>query len=782
MNRRLLIGMIFVLSSNVYPAAKLTISGYVVNGSTGETIIGANVMVRGTLNGAASDGNGFFQISGLEPGSYILDITHIAFQKRSVSVGTIEKSVVLPDIALDPKVIELRDISIVAKKSELADLSLETGHRAITQEAIRRIPTVRNDVFRAIKYLPGVEGIDPLSPLYVVRGSDTGENLILLDGVPIYNPYHYVVSSGLFNVYAIKNAELMVGGFGVEYGGRNSSVLYITTREGNNRKIHGELSPGTTHTNGVVDFPVGKQATMMLSGRWYYDLIGRFLFNMPTHFYDMNVTLTWNFDPRHKMILRYFHSRDVMDFESETYFNYLGATFDTDLFDNYVFRLGTYWRNQALSATLKSVLSPSIYWQTQVFLSSFSANNVSLIDYEYIDEENRKTQLYMETDIRGKIRDIGLKTKLDISLSRWNEPRMGLEWNGYHFENDVLLNRYSEGAVLYRPRLLAAFFEDKINLGLFSVRPGVRFSKFGAGGDWNREFRINAAWSVTDRIKLKASWGEYLQYIVSINTQEYELSQFLDTYYPLEDLKPSASTHVILGLEAQLTRDIQLSLDVYHKNITRVYAYDYNASQLEAGTFFEKLREGEGRSYGFELLIKGHWRKTSGWISYGWSRSTRRFPHIMDGKIHPFDYNRPHVFKAVINHRINNALEFGGSLRVLSGMPKTLETGLRTYYYFDPVSNQIGGWPQVVTPVKNNIRMPFFLRLDLGMKKQLRTGFGATLAKYLGADAAFMNVTFGNLLFAVQRNVWFYVHYKDELYGIGTNYLPEITMGYSIQF
>jgi hypothetical protein len=154
----------------------------------------------------------------------------------------------------------------------------------------------------------------------------------------------------------------------------------------------------------------------------------------------------------------------------------------------------------------------------------------------------------------------------------------------------------------------------------------------------------------------------------------------------------------------------------------------------------------------------------------------------MDGKVHPFDYSRPHVFKAVMNHRINNALEFGGSLRVMSGMPKTLETGLRTYYYFDPVSTQIGGWPQVITPVKNNIRMPFFLRLDLGMKKRLRTGFGATLARYLGADAAFLNVTFGNLLFAVQRNVWFYVHYEDERYGIGTNYLPEITMGYSIQF
>jgi len=763
-------------------AGKLTISGYVINSATGETVIGVNIVVRGTNRGAASDGNGFFVIPGLNPGRYQLDFMHIAFEKKSLWVSLTNKSLFLAEIAIQPKVIELQDVSIVAERAELADLKLETGHRAITAEAIRRIPSSRNDVFRALKFLPGIEAIDPISPLYVVRGSDTGENLILLDDVPIYNPYHFSSASGLFNVYAIKNVELMVGGFGVEYGGRNGSVLYITTREGNNRRLHGEISPGTTATNAVVDFPVGKNATMMLSARYYYDLFTRFLFDAPSYFYDFNGTVTWKIGSRHRLALRYFHSRDFVDFKSETYFNYLATTFETDIFDNYRFNYQTRWTNRAASAVLKTILTPKIFWQSRISYSAFDARNLSLIDYRYQKQADQDIKLFMETDIRGRIHDVGFKSKLEVNLRTWNELKLGVEYDNYYFENDVLLNGYSGGKLRHRPDLIAGFLEDKINVGSLALRPGVRVSRFGQRHQWDRELRINAALQLRPGIRLKAAHGQYLQYIVSINTQEYELSQFLDTYYPLGKLAPAMSQQSIFGIETTLAQGIRCSIDFYYKNITRCYAYDYNASQMEAGSFVEKLRQGSGKSYGLEILIKGYWGKSSGWISYGWSRSTRRFPHIMNNKSFLFDYDRPHSFKAVINHQLTPAVEFSGALRILSGMPRTLESGYASYFYYDPVSNALAEWYQVLTPVKNNIRMPYYLRLDFGIKKRLRKGFGAEFARYLGARRAFINVTFGNLLFALQRNVWFYIRTNDRLYGVGTNYIPEFSMGYSIQF
>jgi hypothetical protein len=762
-------------------ADRLTVSGYITDRSSGETIIGVNIIIQGSTRGTASDVNGYFILTGLLPGEYKLEFSHIAYKKKTISILLKNMSQILPEIALEPKILEMQDVSIVAQKSELADLSLETGYRAITSEAIRRIPTSRDDVFRAIKHLPGIESIDPFSPLYVVRGSDSGENLILLDGVPIYNPYHYVSASGLFNVYALKNIELMVGGFGTEFGGRTGSVLYITTREGNSQQLHGEISPGTTYTNGVIDFPIGQNATMLISGRWYYNLFSLFLFDMPSYFYDMNSTITWKPGKRNRLTFRYFHSFDNVDFKSDTYFNYLRNTFDLDVLDDYDFVLYTQWRNQAVSAQLKTIISPSVYWQTQIYRSSFSANNRSLIDFEYLNDDDRKIQLFMDTNILARICDTGIHTKLNVRLWSWNLLKIGGEYNQYQFRNEVMLNSYSEGKLKNSPSLKAVYLEDKADIYRLSLRPGIRLTQMG-NNDWHSEYRINMAWSLTHRLKLKAAWGNYFQYIVSINTQEYELSQYLDTYYPLANGLPAASSQLIFGVETDLHENLQVSVDGYYKEIVRTYGYDYNTSQLEAITTQDKLRQGQGKAYGLELLLKGNFGKTSGWISYGWSHSTRTFPHIMQGRSHLFDYDRPHAFKSVLNYQLNPAIEFSTSLNILSGMPKTMETGYANYYYYDPLTNDIGAWPHVITPVKNNIRMPWLLNLDFSIKKRIRTGFGADLARYLKADKAYLNVTISDLLFAVHRNVWFYIRDDDNLYGVGTNYFPIINFGYSIQF
>ena len=763
-------------------AQKRTVSGYVVDAKTGETIIGVNVIIGGTLRGAATDGNGYFVIPGLEAQTHTLRLTHIAYDKKEKQIDLTGGSRVLKELVLQPAVVETEGVSIVAEKAELADLSLESGHRTISAKAIRRIPASYNDVFRAIKFLPGVEAVDPFSPLYAVRGGDTGENLILLDGVPIYNPYHFVSSSGLFNVYALKNVELMLGGFGVEYGGRNSSVLYITTREGNNQALHGEVSPSTSRTQAVVDFPVGKNATAMLSGRFYYDLVSRFLMDAPSYFYDFNGTLTWKLGERNRLSLRYFASRDDMDFQSDTYFGYLSSTIDTDIFDDYDFGIKTVWKNQAVSAILKSVLSPNVYLQTQVYGSFFSSNNFSSYDWQYETEDGTKLKLFMETDIQSQIRDTGLKSTINIQSLDWNTIKAGIEVKKYTFKNDMLINRYSEGAVSRKPGLLAGFIEDKLTFGLLSVRPGVRISRFYPQRKWQAEYRLNGAVMLTDKMKLKAAWGQYLQPIISLNTQEYELSQYLDNYYPLMKAAPSRSVHSILGFEWQVDRNLMCTIDLYHKDITRTYTYDYNVSQMEAVKLTDKIRTGRGSAYGLELMIKGQVGQSSGWISYGYSRSTRSFPHIMGGKVHLFDFDRPHTFKAVINHSVNPALEFSGALRILSGVPKTLESGMTFYNYYSPVNNAVSIYPLYITPEKNNIRLPFTLRLDLGLKKRVRKGFGANLAKYIGADEAFLDVTFGNLLCLVRRNVWFYLNSEGELYGIGSNYFPEIGVGYSVQF
>ncbi|MCK5146033.1 TonB-dependent receptor [bacterium] len=775
--------LIFLALLLVQPllAQRYTVSGYVSDQSTGETIIGVNIVVRGANRGAATDVNGFFQIPGLTSGRYTLDVMHIAYARKSVEIELAGGSIMLDEIQLAPKALEMNKIVITGQRSEAMDISMESGHREITPQAIRSIPASGGDVFRSLKYLPGIEGIDPFSPLISVRGSDPGGNLILLDGVPIYNPYHCVTSSGLFNLAAIKQVEMLVGGFGVEYGGRNASVLYITTREGNDKKLHGEIKPSTSSTTFAFDFPVNKNITMMVSGRAYYDLVSRFLMYSPNYLFDTNLSLNWKINSRNRLSLRYFHSRDIMDISMNSFMSYFKEW--TDIYEDYDLVYKNRWRNQAATAILKTVINPNVYLKTQVSGSFFSSQNSSMLDFNYEDEESgERFKLYYRTDIDNKIEDVGAKMSLSLRLGKHNAFLFGGEYNRYLFGNEFAINGLSEGSTELKPDMISVFGEDKISLGPLMLRAGMRFSKYKYDNGWLKEPRISGVLQLPGRLKLKGAWGRYNQYIISINSQEYEMSQLLDYYYPLRYREPSRSIHYILGIDKDLSDGMNLAIDFYYKDLQRLYTFDYYVSELDIYNFADKLIAGTGKAWGIELLWKGNWRTFSGWVGYGYSRSTRQYPHIMDGQEFMFDYDRTHSFKAMIKYQLNSSLSYSSTLRVQSGTPKTLEQGMRQYFYYDPVSNNHASFPLSRTERKNNVRMPLYIRLDVGLQKRLRTGFGANLAEFLGADASYLNFTLGNVLF-FHRNVLFYLNFGEgKQYGFGTNYMPEISMGYTVKF
>ena len=761
-----------------------TVSGYITDRETGETIIGVNVFVNETSLGAASDNNGYFRISNLYPGTYVLIVSHIAYETNRIDFTLIDKSLILDGITLKPRALQFDDVVVTGQNTEIADGAVETGHHAMPPQTIRDMPATGKDIFRAVKYLPGITGVDPISPLFSVRGGEPGENLILLDGVTIYNPYHFVTAAGLFNLNAVKNVEMMVGGFGAEYGGRNSSVLYVTTREGNNKQLRGEIEPGITQTQVALDFPVGHNATMMISGRFYYDLISTYLLYSPSHFYDLNVAFNWILNRKNRLSMRYFQSHDKVDFKASHYISYLSATFDTDLFDDYEFIMNNDWNNRAITLILKSVINPNIYLKSQVSGSFFSSGNLTLMDYEYRDEDKNETiKLYYSTHIKNRITDLNAKMTLNMQLNASNSIKSGGEISRYAFNNNIFINDISEGESRRSPHLIAGFAEHSLALDLLKLRTGMRFSKFSYTGTWYSEPRLNAVLDLPGAIRLKAAWGKYSQYIMSINSQEYELSQYLDYYYPLKEKAPAMSTHYTVGLEKRITGRTRLSLDLYYKDISRVYTFDYNVSEFEALRFSDKLKSGQGKSLGAELLWQGTWRNFSGWLSYGISKSTRSYPHLMEGKTYLYDYDRLHSFKAVINHQINPRLSYSATMRVMSGVPKTIETSQKSYFYYDPVTGNYASYPTYVTETKNNARMPMYVRLDLGVKKQIRHGFAAELAEFLGARESYVNISLSNLLFLFHRNVWFYFPVEDgKLYGFGTNYFPVFSTGYTIKF
>ncbi|MBN2485628.1 MAG: TonB-dependent receptor [Bacteroidales bacterium] len=790
--KRLLFLQIFILL--VVAGAKgqgFSVSGYVADSVARETLIGATVVVEGTNKAAVTDKFGFFSIAGLKKGTYNLSISHLGYIENTVQIEIENKGVILSEILLKASSLSLDEVSVVASRPDkVADKTIETSHIELTPQMIRSIPTAGNDVFAAARYMPGIDRTEPFSPLYTVRGGDPGENAVLLDGVMIYNPYHSSVSSGIFNSMIIKNVDLLVGGFGAEFGGRNSSVMYISSKDGNTSELHGEIEPSTFHSKLFFEFPAGNNASMMVAARYMYDLPFSFIFQNNSYFYDYNLSYTNRLNNRHRITLKYFESKDFVGFNFNTFYKYFGNSFNTNIYDNFILEQRNDWKNRSATAIHKYILSPRVFVRNQVYYSAHQSNNLSGIDFrlEFPDEDNAGDTIRFKwttnNRLKSQISDLCAKSAVTIKIANFNELHLGVEYNTYGFSNGIRINDVDNGHFTKKPSMVAAFAEDKFSVGFFTIRPGMRFSNYQDMG-WKLEPRVNATARLSGSFKLKAAYGEYLQYIISMNSNELEMSQIVDYYYPLDNVKPAKSVHYILGAEKRLTQTLVISADIYYKEMPVVYAFDMNNYY----GFSNKLQAGTGNAYGFEIFLEGKHKNLSGWCSYSYAKSSRQYPQtlINEGREFAFDYNRPHTFKTVAIMQMRQSFSLSGSFIFLSGAKRSVETTTQGYYYYDPLTNETVNFPLWTATDKNGARMPPIVNLDMAITKKLNRGFGKQLADLIHADASFATITIRNLLF-LYRNVEMYFPgtgipgYNDKYIPIAGNYLPSVGASYTIKF
>lgn len=772
--------ILFIVFATSTFAQRVTLSGIVTDASTGETLVNANVILRtGNLKGTITDANGFFTLPGIDMQQFKVEFHFLGYAPLLKTINMDEKQQLFIEVKLEPSDIELEQVTVIERGTDrLGDREVEISQHTLTPKAMQSIPTARNDVFKALRYLPGIEPTEPLSPLVSVRGSDPGENLIMLDGVTIYNPYHFMSSSGIFNMQTVKHVDLMVGGFGAEYGGRNSSVINIATKDGNNSGLHGEVRPSTAESKVFLEFPLGEKTTMMVAGRFNYDIPGNFLFYSNNYFFDTNLSLTHRFNPKNRLTLKYFGSRDKTNLDFNNFYRYMGNTIGMEeVFNDMSLKWVNQWNNHIATAIWNSVLTPRLLLRTQVYASLHNADNFNEMKMNVED-----VVFDTSTRFRSKVNDWSGKVNLTYKPVIWNELKLGAEFNNYLFYNSSMLNKLDHGAAQKTPILLSAFLEDKVTMGGLTIRPGVRVTQFD-GGEVLYEPRVNAVYKFIGGMKLQAAWGRYNQHIVSMNTQEFELNQLLDYYYPLNNGLPSQSEHFIVGAEKAVNSRNTFSVDVYYKDISRTYTFDLLQDRFEVFALSDKIVEGSGKSYGVELMWNGSFGKFSGWSSYTLSKSTRNFPHIMNGETYDYDYDRRHSIKAVMNYQATKRISYSASFVTQSGMPKSVENTLQMFYMYDPLTGNMIYSPQYTVNKKNATRMPWLLYLDFGVQKQVVSGFGKNLASFFGADESYFVLNVYNVLF-FRRNVLYYLVAGDmgRFIPMGDNYLPTVSAGYTIKF
>jgi len=725
MNKLCLI-FLFLGVSFISYAQRHTISGYVSEEKTSEKLIGANIYVKGTTLGTLSNPYGFYSLS-LPPGKYQIIYSFVGYKPVVQDIDLSEDKSI--NIALIQN-LELGEVTVLGDRIENEVESAQISSINLSTETIKSIPALLGevDIIKAIQLLPGIQsGTEGSSGLYV-RGGGPDQNLILLDGIPVYNVNHLFGFFSVFNADAINSVQLIKGGFPARYGGRLSSVIDIRMKEGNNEKIHGSGSIGLIAARLTLEGPIIKdKMSFVISGRrTYADILAAPLiaaqskeqgekFNGGYYFYDLNTKINYKFSERNRLYLSAYMGND------KAYANY---KYDNDgNFSEDKFKLR--WGNIISALRWNYLITNKLFLNTTLSYSRYKF--LTSLYYKNIFDSNEEVY---DFSYNSGIEDFAAKFELDFLPSPNHYIRFGAN-NTYHTFNpgvnvfnlnsnlDENIDTVIGNNKIYANEIFA-YLEDEITWNKLKINIGVHASGFYVKDKfyYNVEPRASARYLINKKWSVKFAYTQMNQYIHLLTNANVGLPT--DLWLPVTDtIKPQNSTQYAAGTVFSLGGGIDLSLEGYYKEMDNLIEYKEGATYLSTNEDWQKKVEiGKGLSYGAEVLLRKKTGKTTGWIGYTLSWTNRQFDNISFGEEFPAKYDRRHDISAVVAHKFSHRFDVGFSWIYGSGYATTLAherypSGVGMYAndieYFDK---------------RNNFRMPSYHRFDFSFNfhKQKKWG------------------------------------------------------------
>jgi hypothetical protein len=685
-----------------------TVSGYVKDANTGETLIGANIyLLNKPDKGTASNAYGFYSMK-LDSGAYDIVCTYLGYQDLTVELvldGNEKLDLELSaGIQMAEVVVSAEEKDKNISKSDMGTVELSTG-------SIKRVPALLGevDVLKTLQLLPGVLSSGDGNAGFFVRGGGPDQNLVLLDEAVIYNSAHLFGFFSVFNADAIKNTTLIKGNMPAQYGGRVSSVLDIQMKDGNNQNFGFEGGIGTIASRFTAEGPIVKdKASFLLSGRrtYIFDLAQFALRNTSFQgtnyfFYDLNAKVNYRISDKDRIYLSSYFGRDVLNFNADTR----------------GFNFGIPYGNQTASLRWNHVFSDNLFANTTVIYNQYNFNfDAAQEDFNF--------------NLNSGIRDWNLKVDFDYFPSTSHQVKWGINYT-YHkftpsiisgtsgdeeFESD-LVPKYAHETAIYASDEYKVnerwLFSFGLRLTLFtqlgpytSLIDGAEYDKGEAVTSYLRlDPRFTFRYKLNDHSSIKGGWSitNQFNHLVSNSTSTLPT----DIWVPsTEWVRPQRGTQYAVGYFRNFfDNEIETSIEVYYRDLDNQIDYreDYvdNASRdVEIDFVF-----GEGRAYGAEFLIEKKKGRLQGWIGYTLSRSERWFDDIEDGRIFPAPFDRTHDLSVVASYEINNHWLVGATFVYGTGQVFTPINGL----YF------IEQNPQVVYGGRNSTRLKDYHRLDLSV-------------------------------------------------------------------
>ena len=720
-----------------------TLSGYVEDAASGEKLIGA-VLYEPTLQkGATTNRYGFFSLT-LPAGPLKVVVFHIGYQSDTLATR-LDQDVQLT-IALQPTPLEMGTVQVEAER---LDPIQEQSQMSVVQVPIRQIknaPVLMGevDVLKTLQLLPGVQsGAEGMSGLYV-RGGSPDQNLLLLDGAPVYNASHLFGFFSIFNANAIKNVQLTKAGFPARYGGRLSSVLEVDMKDGNMKTFEGEGSVGLIASQLTWQGPLRKDRTSFIvsARRTYIDLLIRPFLRSNNkggyHFYDLNAKLNHIFSPYSRVFLNVYGGDDRFWSDIE----------DRDIGDNYreedALAANFGWGNITSTLRWNYLFSNQLFGNLTAIYSRYQLSTA--VDHRSTTTLNRERETdTLRLRYRSGIRDWGLKLDFDYIPNPTHYIRFG---------GSSTLHTYSPGATQIKVNpadgapedtTLAAQITDALEYSLYGEddvhltdRLKANVGLHSSGFLVNDEFytsvqpRVSTRYLLPSDWAVKASYALMRQYIHLLSNSTVGLPT--DLWLPAtERVRPQWSRQFGVGLARQLKDQYEFSLEGYYKTMTNLIEYREGASFLlgfdESEDWQDRVEIGQGWSYGAELFVQKKRGRTTGWIGYTLSWTKRRFDRLNQGHTFPYRYDRRHDLALVLTHQLTRSANF--SLTWVYGTGNAATLPVARYYGYR--EHSVGGheiWlphvPSYETQIygdRNSYRMSAFHHLDLGFNFGDKHGF-----------------------------------------------------------
>lgn len=716
---------------------KFTLSGYIKDNSSGEKLLGVNIIVDNT-SGTTTNDYGYYSIS-LEKGTHLVEISYLGY-KTILQEINITKSQKI-DFNLSEELAQLDEIVISSNNTRKKIASTEMSVISLKGETIKKMPAILGepDVLKSLQLLPGVSSVNEASSGFNVRGGSVDQNLILLDEATIYNASHLFGFFSVFNSDAIKNAKLYKGGIPATYGGRLSSVLDIKQKEGNTKEFGGNIGIGLLSAKALIEGPILKKdkeeasGSYMLAGRRSYIDLFSFLLedfkDSSLFFYDFNLKANYDLNKNNRLFLSGYFGRDSFELDG---------------------LVGTTWGNSSATLRWTSVLNEKLFLQTSGVYSSYEYNldnlrtgsefrwKSNITNYNlkpklswYINNNNT---LNTGIDITyyqfkpGKISSLrgssineeefsdkfglenGVYADLKQKLSDKLSLQYGLRWSNFHRLGSEEIVEYETGTPLTYNAEQNIYEENEV-IRTTSFSSGKSIASFNGF-----EPRISARYLLNDESSFKLSYNRMYQYLHLISNTTSPTP--LDVWSPSGPyIQPQYADQFAAGyFKSFKDGKYDISLETYYKKLNDVTDFIDGADLLFTEDIETQIAQGEGRAYGLEMQISKNEGKLTGWLSYTLARSETKVLGINNNEYYPSNSDQLHELNLVGFYKLNKRWDFGANFVFGSGRPVTYPTG----------RYEQNGLVVADYDNRNGNRLPAYHRLDLSATLNPKKGKNGT--------------------------------------------------------